>query len=450
MAKNLLKASKSKRFKTHGQSLNVIKQETFPHKIAVLELSSRAVKAVVGNLYYLLDGFKWGKPAFINQSKLTYTEQLLNSDTGDIDIVQYRQKVLTEIKKLRLFCEDQNAKQIICIATAVYRNANNYMDILALIKSELGLNVQIIDKDLEAISTFQAYLWAQGNQMEENILLIDQGGGSTEISLFDLSRRKQGNANINIGTESILNQFYKHYEEIKAKNDKKVEKLFADSVLSLQELVLKNLDQLLSHIDTEKISFELVGVGTSITNATQLSSNEQQHNTLLNRDYLEKQLQKLELIFAQDYLKITQYHEQLIEYFGLKMFVQLMDAFHKTNIKVNGASLRYGIFKTALDQIYSPIKLLNDEYLGTVKKALEAQLDEFDGFKESFTYDGYVIAYLDYALSIALSKSAIGIAPLPKGKQLTQYQLGSKYKVKLSHLYFDHRKNKYLLDLELI
>ena len=52
--KSLIQVAEPKAFVSYGQSLNLIDTEKQPLKIAVLELSSRAVKAMVGNFYYLL------------------------------------------------------------------------------------------------------------------------------------------------------------------------------------------------------------------------------------------------------------------------------------------------------------------------------------------------------------------------------------------------------------
>jgi hypothetical protein len=442
--KSLIQVAEPKAFVSYGQSLNLIDSEKQPLKIAVLELSSRAVKAMVGNFYYLLSGFKWGKPAFINQARLTHTEQYLDTQQN-LNVQDFRYKVLPEIKKLKQFCEDQKASRIICVATAVYRNAVNFEEILKLIKSECKLDVQIIDREAEAMATFQGYLWASKQQLDQNLVLIDQGGGSTEITLFSNTQKKVKSANINLGTENILSQFKQH---VASQTKVDFEMLLHQHIEALGEIVHKNLKALIQTIQKKEMSFEIVGVGTSITNATQLSSNEQQHGTILALDQLNQKAQKLETLILAQSSQMQEISEYLVDYFGLKMFILILQALNQNQIKVNGASLRYGIFKQEMDSIYPPKILVKES--SAILNYLTKLLPSIENFKESGEYDGFVIAHLEQGMQIALSPKVIGLAPYPKGKRADHFPFKSKVKVVLTYIGFDYRKNLNTIDLDLI
>lgn len=443
--KSLIQVVDSKSFVSYGISVNTIKADQRPLKIAVLELSSRAVKAMIGNFYYLLDGFKWGKPAFINQARLTHTEQLLDAQQH-LDPQSFRAKVIPEINKLKQFCKDQDVSYIVCIATAVYRNALNFEEILKLIKLECKLDLQIIDRDAEAMATFQGYLWASHQKLENHLLLIDQGGGSTEISLFSSNQKKVKSANINLGTENILSQFKQHLF-----NQKKVdfETLLHQHIEALAEIVAKNLKTLVTTIQKKEMTFEVVGVGTSITNATQLSSNEQQHNTILLLEQLQQKVQKLEVLILSQSQQIEAISESLVDYFGLKMFILILETIQQPQIKVSGASLRYGIFKQEMDHLYPPEKLATDTEI--IRKDLQQKLPIVeDQYREGMIYDGIVFNHFEHGMMIALSYATKGLAPYPKGKKAENFPIRSKVKVKLIYIGFDSRKNMYMLDFDII
>ena len=71
-----------------------------------------------------------------------------------------------------------------CVATAALRGAKNREEIIDKLKTILDLNVQVLDRDQEAEATFAAYRWYPPYDLTDNTVLLDQGGGSTEISVF--------------------------------------------------------------------------------------------------------------------------------------------------------------------------------------------------------------------------------------------------------------------------
>jgi exopolyphosphatase / guanosine-5'-triphosphate,3'-diphosphate pyrophosphatase len=79
--------------------------------------------------------------------------------------------------------ETFNASELVCVATAAVREANNRDDFLALIKREAGLDIHVISGTEEARLIYLGV--SRGTSVTERSLFIDIGGGSTELVVGD-------------------------------------------------------------------------------------------------------------------------------------------------------------------------------------------------------------------------------------------------------------------------
>ena len=87
-------------------------------------------------------------------------------------------KILWNYKNI---ADEYNCKKIIATATNAFRIASNGEEIINLIRIKLGIQIEIIKGEDEAR---YSYLGAAGSNSEnENTLVIDIGGGSTELVL---------------------------------------------------------------------------------------------------------------------------------------------------------------------------------------------------------------------------------------------------------------------------
>ena len=77
----------------------------------------------------------------------------------------------------------------------------------------MGLRIQLLDQSQEAKATIQGYIWKEKEKLQQkskDFLLIDQGGGSTEITSFSYQNNSvvlRQTANITIGTASTIQSF---------------------------------------------------------------------------------------------------------------------------------------------------------------------------------------------------------------------------------------------------
>ncbi len=122
------------------------------------------------------------------------------------------------LQTLKAFRHLMNAYQVDAIkacATSAMRDASNALDILAIVKQETGLDIEVISGDTEANLVYENHV-AENMDKDHSYLYIDVGGGSTETSFFSnglLVFKKS----YNIGTIRLLKKMVadKDWDEMK-------------------------------------------------------------------------------------------------------------------------------------------------------------------------------------------------------------------------------------------
>jgi len=114
---------------------------------------------------------------------------------------------------------------VVAVATEAVRRAENGLDVIDLIKKDTGIEFEIIDGKEEAYYTLLAVV----NKLEKlnfeakSFILVDIGGGSTELIFFDNDRVKVKSFSLGIVTtaqkyktkESITENLSAHMKDIK-------------------------------------------------------------------------------------------------------------------------------------------------------------------------------------------------------------------------------------------
>ncbi|MGX5689224.1 Ppx/GppA phosphatase family protein [Arcticibacter tournemirensis] len=72
-------------------------------------------------------------------------------------------------------------------ATSAMREARNGADIVSMVKSEAGIELEIVEGQKEANIIYSTHI-AENLDLNKNYLYIDVGGGSTELSVFSGGR----------------------------------------------------------------------------------------------------------------------------------------------------------------------------------------------------------------------------------------------------------------------
>ncbi|WP_141504086.1 Ppx/GppA phosphatase family protein [Paenibacillus luteus] len=90
-------------------------------------------------------------------------------------------ELIDTLTHFTMICTHNHTTSIRAVATAAVRNANNRPEILNRIKTETGLSIELLSGEDEASYGFLGMI--NSLQIRDG-LLIDIGGGSTELSLF--------------------------------------------------------------------------------------------------------------------------------------------------------------------------------------------------------------------------------------------------------------------------
>lgn len=111
------------------------------------------------------------------------------------------------LKEYIQICKNYDAYKVIVTATNVFRIASNSIHICREIESEMDLKINVVSGDQEAILSFLGA--TSGIQNNHEFLVIDIGGGSTEVisgSRSNVSFRKS----FQIGAVSSTEQYFHH------------------------------------------------------------------------------------------------------------------------------------------------------------------------------------------------------------------------------------------------
>jgi len=179
---------------------------------AAIDIGSNAMRLLFCRVYNVD-----GKPHF-NKEELFRMPVRLGEDVflhGKISAAK-ADKLVTALKGFSELIKAYGVEGIKAVATSAMRDASNGEEIIARIKNEAGLTVEIIDGKNEAALVFS-------NHIEEMLnpryayLYIDVGGGSTELTLY-FDEKVIAARSFNIGTvRMLLDKLDKNeWEEMKA------------------------------------------------------------------------------------------------------------------------------------------------------------------------------------------------------------------------------------------
>ncbi len=165
---------------------------------AAIDIGSNAIRLLFCRVYVVKN-----KPHFVNEELFRLPIRL-----GD-DVFLHGFISEPKIKKLtsamRSFSELINVYQVNsyrAVATSAMRDAKNSAEIVTAIKTETGINIEIIDGKLEASLVFSNHIEQLLNP-NHSYLYIDVGGGSTELTLYQ-KNNMVASKSFNIGTIRLL------------------------------------------------------------------------------------------------------------------------------------------------------------------------------------------------------------------------------------------------------
>ncbi len=168
-------------------------------KLAAIDIGSNAARLLITEVIEQNSS----DPKF-NKLNLIRVPLRLGFDVFENGLIS-DEKTTMLIQTLKAFRHLINAYEVDAIkacATSAMRDAKNSDKIIAIIKKETGLDVEVITGEMEANLVYENHI-AENMDKDHSYMYIDVGGGSTEVSIFG-NGKLTAKKSFNIGTIRLL------------------------------------------------------------------------------------------------------------------------------------------------------------------------------------------------------------------------------------------------------
>lgn len=240
------------------------------------------------------------------------------------------QKIREIFLKYKKICDEFGCTAVFAFGTSALRDAANRDEFINYITVETGIEINIIDGKKEAKFGFEGALLDSVNK--NNQVVLDIGGGSTEVSL--LYNGRLVSQSMNIGSVRLKEKFFSELYSIDALN--KAEQFMLNNFISLAYLNFEN--------------YNLIGVAGTVTTLAAINMDLQKfdeekiNNTILHLTDIERifgalvEMTDAEIQSTAEYLR----GRSDIITAGTFILLNFMKHFKFEKITVSTKGLRYG------------------------------------------------------------------------------------------------------------
>ncbi|RYD82120.1 MAG: exopolyphosphatase [Sphingobacteriales bacterium] len=165
---------------------------------AAIDIGSNAVRLLFSTVTDGADGVSFHKASLFRMPVRLGSDSFKN---GEISKERRRDLVKTMIAYKHLIDVFKVEDYMAC-ATSALREADNAKDIVDEIREEAGIELTVIDGELEAELIYLTHI-AEDLPADRSYLYIDVGGGSTELTLFRNNNR-EASKSFKVGTVRLL------------------------------------------------------------------------------------------------------------------------------------------------------------------------------------------------------------------------------------------------------
>ncbi len=157
-------------------------------------------------------------------------------DANRIILPETFERIKNFLVKYKQICNEYKVEKILSVGTSALRDAINKNEFCNYIKTEVGLDIEILDGDTEAEWTFRGGI-SDFLYRSDNFLVVDIGGGSTELALGN-SISVTSKISCDIGSVRITERFLKRSppldSEIKSANEYIISTLKNNNIAQLE------------------------------------------------------------------------------------------------------------------------------------------------------------------------------------------------------------------------
>ncbi len=165
---------------------------------AAIDIGSNAIRLLFCRVYTVDGKAHFSKEELIRMPIRLGEDVFLQGKISE----EKANRLITALKGYGELIKAYGVKGYRAVATSAMRDAQNGSDIIARVKNETGLSVEIIDGKNEAALVFSNHIEELLNPRHA-YLYIDVGGGSTELTLY-FDNKVVAAKSFNIGTVRML------------------------------------------------------------------------------------------------------------------------------------------------------------------------------------------------------------------------------------------------------
>lgn len=216
-------------------------------KIGIIDLGSNSARLVLMKIYPN-QSFK-----LIDEIKETTR---LGAGLGEENLLQPEsiKRTVASVKLFTKLCRINQIDQIIAVATAAVRNARNQEKFLEILYIETGIKFRVLTGEEEAYYVYQGVV---NSLALENGLIVDIGGGSTELILMK-KRKLVHSISLPFGAVTLTEKFLNKKEKSTAQQLKKLEGFIQENLQKVEWLA-------------KETNIVLLGIGGTIRNIAKIN-----------------------------------------------------------------------------------------------------------------------------------------------------------------------------------
>ena len=169
-------------------------------KFAAIDIGTNAARLLIGEVLVNESGLQIQKLGYY-RSPLRLGADVFGK--GKIGTAKLKQFIQT-MQAFQLLASAHQVTELRAVATSAMREASNNKKVAKEIFQATGLQIEVISGEEEAKLIFSAFELLHLGQKTQYIV-VDVGGGSTEISVFEDGQRRASKS-FELGTLRILNQ----------------------------------------------------------------------------------------------------------------------------------------------------------------------------------------------------------------------------------------------------
>lgn len=300
-------------------------------KIAAVDLGTNSIRLMLCKVL---------NKKFISKSKEVITTRIgKNVDhTGHLTD-KAMEKNIEAIKYFKKKAENYGAEKIIVFATSAIRDASNKEYFLEKVKNEVGIDIKVLNGKEEAAIGILGASYGFDN---EKLLVIDVGGGSTELVL-GCNEKILYSTSINAGAVRMTEKYIKSnpiaQQDIDALEES-LDRLFHDAIMQLKD---ERIDRIIAIGGTATTA-------ASIYHKLRVYDWEVIHNTILDQCFLNKIFDTLKSMTVKERYSIKGLQKERADImpagiFIIKYIMNKLDAEQiiiSENDNLEGIIMKYG------------------------------------------------------------------------------------------------------------